>query len=415
MIFEDYCRRGMGLGEIADKLNSNLDRYPPPLANRKDEMALRKTWSRSQIQAMLRNPKYTGYNVWGRHDKHPGRPLIRPREQWVWSATPTHPALISKELFEQVEERVRGKAIASRQAPASYPRRRTRRPGRLYVLRGRVRCAMCGRRMEGTHQRKANYYRCRFDANRGRAAAEATGHPRALQIKEDLVLDALLDFMGRRIFGPERLRCLRHELAAAASGNDDRRSIEFERLRAELKEVDQALYRQALRMEEHDDPDHPVVALAKERISELTARRPAIENAILVAEATRPDTATPAEIEAMLDSVPDLRPALTTATPDELAEIVDAFDITVAYDKPNRTLALSASVTPDTAEALNANRPPHGRSGISSIAGERFVLIGDLSVAVERTVPGWPGPWHQALNDPRMTERDPATDDVRHA
>lgn len=68
MIFEDYCLRDLGLGEIIDKLNRDLDRYPPPAANAKDEMALRKTWSRSQIHALLRNPKYTGYNVWGRHD-----------------------------------------------------------------------------------------------------------------------------------------------------------------------------------------------------------------------------------------------------------------------------------------------------------------------------------------------------------
>ena len=88
MIFEDYCVRGLWLGEICDKLNGNLDRDPPPKRNRKDEMPLRQTWSRSQIWAMLRNPKYTGYNVWGRHDKRRGRPTYWPREQWVWSPTP---------------------------------------------------------------------------------------------------------------------------------------------------------------------------------------------------------------------------------------------------------------------------------------------------------------------------------------
>jgi len=41
-------------------------------------------------------PKYTGCNVWNRHDKRRGRPLIRPREQWIWSATPTHEAIISR-------------------------------------------------------------------------------------------------------------------------------------------------------------------------------------------------------------------------------------------------------------------------------------------------------------------------------
>jgi hypothetical protein len=35
----------------------------------------------------------------------------------------------------------------------------------------------------------------------------------------------------------------------------------------------------------------------------------------------------------MLDLVPDLRPALETADPEELAEILDAFDIIITYGK----------------------------------------------------------------------------------
>jgi site-specific DNA recombinase len=88
MIFEDYCVKLLGLGEICDKLNRDLDRYPPPTRNRKDENDLPQTWARSQLYSMLRNPKYTGYNVWNRHDKRRGRPHLRRRDQWVWSATP---------------------------------------------------------------------------------------------------------------------------------------------------------------------------------------------------------------------------------------------------------------------------------------------------------------------------------------
>lgn len=39
---------------------------------------------------------------------------------------------------------------------------------RVYVLRGRVHCGLCGRRMEGTHQKGSNYYRCRVNAARQR-------------------------------------------------------------------------------------------------------------------------------------------------------------------------------------------------------------------------------------------------------
>lgn len=115
MVFEDYCVRGLGLGEICDKLNRDLDRYPPPKRNRKDEMPLRQTWSRSQIWAMLRNPKYTGYNVWGRHDKRRGRPTYRPREQWVWSPTRSTSGS-SRESFSTWSTSVR---TATRSAPSS--------------------------------------------------------------------------------------------------------------------------------------------------------------------------------------------------------------------------------------------------------------------------------------------------------
>jgi hypothetical protein len=112
--------------------------------------------------------------------------------------------------------------------------------------------------MEGTHQRQANWYRCRSEANRGSVAADVTGHLRALQIKEELILNELIEFMGRRLFGPERLRLLRDELARS------------------------------------------------------------------VAEGWREH----AEIEAMLAAVPDLRPSLKNAGPEELADLLEAFDVT---------------------------------------------------------------------------------------
>jgi hypothetical protein len=74
---------------IGEKLNRDPECFPPPIPNRKDEHGLRHTWSRSVLAAMLRNPKYTSYNVWGRNDKRPGRPQIRPRAEWVWQSPPT--------------------------------------------------------------------------------------------------------------------------------------------------------------------------------------------------------------------------------------------------------------------------------------------------------------------------------------
>ncbi len=324
MIFEDYCVIGLGLGAICEKLNRDLDRYPPPTRNKKDENDLRPTWSRSQIQAMLRNPKYTGFNVWGRHDKRRGRPFIRPREQWVWSAEPTHEALIPKG----------------------------------------------GRRMSGSHQKGANWYRCQFVDRHGVAAAAATGHPRVLGIKEEVVVTELFEFLSRRLFGPGRLDLLRDDLAhTSASGWHDHEA-EVARRRRELAELDRSLYRQALRLEEHDDPSHPVVALAKRRIVELTKERDRLERELASLEAQPPSDVHPDAIETMLASVPDLRDALDDYDASELAQLLEDFDVEVTYNKYERTLQLAATLALDKPPVTA--RPPRRRSHNCDIAGAGF-------------------------------------------
>ena len=374
LIFTWYVEDELGLGTICERLNSDLDRYPPPKRNRKDVNDLPQTWSKSQLHSLLRNPKYTGFNVWGRHDKRRGRPVLRPRDKWVWSATPTHEAIVPRELFDAVEERAQRNGGPARSAgPKHYPQRRNGRPGRLYVLRGRVRCGLCGRRMEGSHQKGSNWYRCQYARRRGEAAADLTGHPRVLGIKEDVVLDAVRGFMSERLFGPERLDLLRGELAEVASdGAWQERDSELARLRAEEKQVQQALYRQSLRLEEHDDPEHPVVKLATQRIEELSGQAEAIATTITELETAQPEEPRPEEIEALLASIPDLREALTQADGEELIELLDAFDVAVSYDKPGRTLELSALLASDFISSPNAKRPPGGRSQDSSIAGAGF-------------------------------------------
>ena len=373
MIFSWYCLRKLGLGEICDKLNRDLDRYPPPKRNRKDENDLPQTWNRGQIQAMLRNPKYTGFNVWNRHDKRRGRPTLRPRDQWIWSATPVHEAIVPKELFDQVEERAqRNEAVSKAPTARSYIGRPGIRSGRTYVLRGRVRCGMCGRRMEGSHQKGKNWYRCQYVSRRGNVAADLTGHPRVFGIKEETVLDAVSDFLAERLFGPERLRLLSKELALADSAEWKQHDAQADQLAGELRDVDRSLHRQTLRLEEHEDPNHPVVALATKRIEELSARRHAITDAIEQLKAARPAGGHPDEILALLDAVPDLRSTLKGGDPEKLAALFGDFDVTASYDKQAQRLKLSAVVTAELVTDAEKKRPPEGRSRDFGIAGASF-------------------------------------------
>ncbi|MHB1468009.1 MAG: hypothetical protein ACYCPS_05550 [Candidatus Saccharimonadales bacterium] len=144
-----------------------------------------------------------------------------------------------------------------------------------------------------------------------------------------------------------------------------------------------AIYRQTLHLEQHDDPNHPVAQAATRRIEELSARLTAARDAIERIKAQQPDGTRPEEIVA----IPDLRPTLATAGPTELADICSAFQIEVVYDKPNQTLEISATVRPDLILDDEIPADEQNRSGYSYIAGERFALIGDRAVLVQRVVP----------------------------
>ncbi len=71
----------------------------------------------------------------------------------------------------------------------------------------------------------------------------------------------------------------------------------------------------------------------------------------------------------MLAAVPDLRPSLETAGLEELADLLDAFDVTAVYDKSDRTLELGATVTPEVVPENEKPRRSSAPSGIPSIAG----------------------------------------------
>jgi len=66
-----------------------------------------------------------------------------------------HVALIDPRVFARAQEI----ATAGRHRPTETRRRPTTRK---YLLSGLVRCAVCGRRMEGAWVNGQPYYRCRF-------------------------------------------------------------------------------------------------------------------------------------------------------------------------------------------------------------------------------------------------------------
>ncbi|GAA0223546.1 zinc ribbon domain-containing protein [Cryptosporangium japonicum] len=100
------------------------------------------------------------------------------KDTWIWSAKPTHPAIVTPEDFECVQALA---AAASRRPNV----RKTRTMQRHYLFSGRVRCGLCGRLMQGNFNNGRNHYRCRYPADY--AAANHVEHPKAVYLREDVL------------------------------------------------------------------------------------------------------------------------------------------------------------------------------------------------------------------------------------
>jgi len=128
---------GMGSAEIASRLNALGISSP---RGRK--------WSRTTVARMLHNRAYSGVMYLQRFDTEgkgqnkyrPSRDRVRvrerPEDQWIPVSVP---ALVNEATWQK--------------AQASMEAARRRRPGlskRRYILRGLVRCGLCGRTMHGS-------------------------------------------------------------------------------------------------------------------------------------------------------------------------------------------------------------------------------------------------------------------------
>jgi site-specific DNA recombinase len=156
-IFELRVGERLGYRAIADRLNDDLDRYPPPIPV--DPARAVGRWTHSSVREVLSNPKYTGYMVWNRRatkDKlHPGK--NNPRDEWIMSSEPHHPEVVSVDRFLAAQfvpqGRERSRSDANPAAANRHPQTKT-----TYRLRSYVYCVPCQRRMHGKTSRQGHTF-----------------------------------------------------------------------------------------------------------------------------------------------------------------------------------------------------------------------------------------------------------------
>ena len=152
-IFEKSLR-GSGLKELCKELNDR------GITNRG------KRWYKGTLHYLLRNEAYTGTAVWGRTSK--GEKTQDPvRVEGAW------PALVSRELFDEVQQAMRERAPKVR---------RPARVGSRFLLSGLLKCGVCGRpySAQGAKSGQFAYYICGtlFREGAGTCSARYLNAPR---------------------------------------------------------------------------------------------------------------------------------------------------------------------------------------------------------------------------------------------
>jgi site-specific DNA recombinase len=321
-------------------------------------------WSKSAVCEILRNPKYTGYQVFNRRASKSGRGRHNPPEKWVWSAEPAHEPLIPKWMFDDISAR----RAAKRGSRTGHDPNRHPRTVRSYLLRGMLFCS-CGRRMDANHRHGSVYYRCYPRANNRGRPDRYTGHPTMVYVNEAVLLDALDAFYADRVFGPRR----RDLLAADLDGLDDTAARQRERDRQRHQRALAGITRRQhnlLRQAQDAEPADPFTAGLRASYNQLEADRRATLAAIDqldTHDTAQPDKPTAAQA-ALLDALPQLALNLTRAPQPLQRRLYEATRLKIELHHETReatmTIRLPADHIPTithTAKALT-QQPGHRAS-----------------------------------------------------
>ena len=337
-IFEEYLA-GRGCFAIAERLTR--EGVPSPSGHDRERNPHRHglAWGKSALRAILRNPRYTGYEVWAKQrrdevlldvaDVSAGHETVmrwNSEDSWIWSSEPVHEALVTRETFNAAQGRLVGRAAGK--GPRLAPK-----TNRIYVLRHHLRCGLCGRYMQGAVSGGRTYYRCKFASEY--AMSTEIGHAKSVNLREvDLLphLDAWL----ADTFGADHIDATCNAMSSIGGTND---ALDTSAIKAAIRDCDRKLdrYRQAL--EAGTDPT--VVA---GWIKQVTKERAAAEARLTEAELRAAESVTPAELRAQIEAIGGLLPLLDASDPALKARFYDEVGLESVYDPNNQSVAIEARV-----------------------------------------------------------------------
>ena len=347
-IFAEYLA-GRGLFAIAEGLTR--DRVPSPSQHdaARNPHRTGEGWAKSAVRAILRNPRYTGRQVWNKQRKdeilldvndvargYETRLRWNDTGQWVWSDTIAQEPLVSAEDFEAAQAIMAG---AGRARQASHETgQRVRNP---YALRGRLYCGFCARRMQGQYNHGDAYYRCRYPKEY--ALASHVRHPGNVYLREADVLPAIDRWLAV-IFAPHRLtQTVREMQAAQAPPATPEPAAPVQGTQTTLADCDARLARYQAALDAGADP---------QTIAEWT-RQVKAERAAALARDVNQGRHQPGrrltedDIRALITALGSLLDVIRDAGPAEKAAIYDQLGLKVTFKPGEAKIRAEVTIGPE--------------------------------------------------------------------
>jgi site-specific DNA recombinase len=289
-----------------------------------------------------------------------------PASRWIWSDTIAHEPLITDEDFQAAQAIMAGAGRARRSTREAH--QRVIRP---YVLRGRLYCGYCGRRMQGQYSNQAPYHRCRYP--REYALASHVSHPANVYLREADLLPAIDRWLAA-IFAPHRLGQTIREMHAAHERVTAVPALPAPDAQAAIADCDARLARYQAALDAGADP---------QAVAEWT-RQVKAERAAALARDTRPPgfcQLTEDDIRTLIAGLGDLRDVVRDAEPAVKAAIYQQMGLKVTYLSGEDKIRAEVTISPETFMQIDA---PHGamgrvRGGTRSLPVVVHPRIGDLS------------------------------------
>ncbi|MFE0154170.1 recombinase family protein [Nonomuraea sp. NPDC059007] len=343
-IFAEYLG-GFGYFTIAERLTRDGILSPSAHDRSRNRHRCGVAWAKGAVRAILKNPRYTGYEVWNKQPKtevlldvddvglgHTTKQRWNPKEEWIWSDQPAHPPIISREDYEAAQQ-----TLASRRY--RHTEKTTKRAKNVYLFRSLLRCKLCSRRMQGDWLNEMAYYRCRFPEEY--ALANHVEHPRNVLLREIDLAPKLDEYLGR-LFTPwsinRTLDMLGHadEVPAPAL-------LEAESLKREITDCDRKLkgYRAAL-----DAGADPVTVAGW--MKDEQARKATLERRLNHLPVGRPRRFDREAMAATLRQMGDMVAVLGKADPVSKAKVYAELGLVLTFDPGNNEVLVTATSDQDS-------------------------------------------------------------------